>query len=221
MPLKTCASVRIMPLFRLVLLFWLFISPAIAADNLLQQADEQFQAISSYAATLRSYGEAEQIIIYRYKKPGYVRIDFVKPHKGVALVYRPDTGKVQLRPFGFSKLLTFSMKPTAKLVRSPAGRRVDESDIGVLLKNAQKLAQFGSLKVLREETVHQNTMIVLEITGKENVLVDGVHRYLLWLDSRLKLPRVVESYDNKNQLIEGLFIDDLIINLNFAEIFTL
>ncbi len=210
-----------MPLFRLILIFWLFLSPAMAADSLLKQADEKFQAISSYAATLRSYGEAEQIISYRYKKPGYVRMDFVKPHKGAALVYRPDTGKVQLRPFAFSKSLTFTMQPTAKLVRSPTGRRVDESDIGVLLKNAQKLAQFGSLNVLREETVHQNTMVVLEIIGKENVLVDGVHRYLLWLDKNLKLPRVVESYDDENRLIEGLFLDDLSINLNFAEIFTL
>ncbi|MCW8858276.1 MAG: DUF1571 domain-containing protein [Deltaproteobacteria bacterium] len=210
-----------MPLFRLALILWLFLSPAMAADNLLQQADEQFQAISTYATTLRSYGESEQIITYRYKKPGYVRMDFVKPHKGAALVYRPDTGKVQLRPFGFSKSLTLTMKPTAKLVRSPTGRRVDKSDIGVLLKNAQQLAQFGSLNVLREETVRHNDMVVLEITGKEAFLVDGVHRYLLWLDKRLKLPRIVESYDNDNQLIEGLFLDDLSINLNFAEIFSL
>ncbi|MCD6187808.1 MAG: DUF1571 domain-containing protein [Desulfuromusa sp.] len=192
-----------------------------AAANPLQQADEQFQALSSYSTTLRSYGEAEQIITYRYKKPGYVRMDFIKPHKGAAIVYRSDTGKVQLRPFGFIKSMTFNMKPTAKLVLSPRGHRVDESDIGVLLKNAQKLAQSGSLKVLREETVQQNTMVVLEIIGKENVLVDGVHRYLLWLDTRLKLPRIVESYDNANQLIEGLFLDDLIINPNFAEIFNL
>lgn len=210
-----------MPLLKLVLLFWLFISPAMAAENHLQQADEQFQAISSYAATLRTYGKSEQIITYRYKKPGYVRIDFVKPHKGAALVYRPDTGKVQLRPFGFSKSLTFSMKPTAKLVRSPTGHRVDESDIGVLLKNAQKLAQLGSLKVLREETVGQDTMVVLEIIGKENVLVDGVHRYLLWLDNRLKLPRIVESYDNEDHLIEGLFLENLIIDQNFSKNFTL
>ena len=210
-----------MPLPKLVLLFWLFISPAMAADNPLQQAAEQFQAISGYSTTLRSYGETEQIITYRYKKPGYVRMDFVKPHKGAAIVYRSDTGKVQLRPFGFIKSMTFSMKPTAKLVLSPTGHRVDKSDIGALLKNAQKLAQSGSLKVLREETVQQNTMVVLEIIGKENVLVDGVHRYLLWLDTRLKLPRIVESYDYANQLIEGLFLDDLIINPNFTEIFNL
>jgi outer membrane lipoprotein-sorting protein len=210
-----------MSLLRLLLIFLMSLSPAMASESILDQAVEQFQAITSYSTTMRSFGKAEHIINYRYKKPGYVRMDFVKPHKGAALVYRPETGKVQLRPFGFIKSIALTMEPTSKLVRSPSGHRVDESDIGVLLENAQNLAEQGSLEVLREETIKQTTMVVLEITGEENVLVDGVHRYLLWMDKKLKLPRIVESYDNENQLIESLFLDDLILNPEFAEIFDL
>lgn len=210
-----------MPLLRLVFIFLMSLSTAMASENMLQQAVSQFQAITGYSTTMRSYGNAEQVINYRYQKPGYVRMDFVTPHKGAALVYRPDTGKVQLRPFGFIKPLTLTMEPTSKLVRSPSGHRVDESDIGVLLKKAQELAQQGSLEVLREETIQQTTMVVLEITGEENVLVDGVHRYLLWMDKKLKLPRIVESYNNEDQLIEGLSLEDLTLNPEFAEIFLL
>ncbi|TNF51790.1 MAG: DUF1571 domain-containing protein [Deltaproteobacteria bacterium] len=210
-----------MPLLRLVFIFLMSLSTAMASENMLQQAVKQFQAITGYSTTMRSYGNAEQIINYRYQKPGYVRMDFVTPHKGAALVYRPDTGKVQLRPFGFIKPLTLTMEPTSKLVRSPSGHRVDESDIGVLLKKAQELAQQGSLEVLREETIQQTTTVVLEITGEENVLVDGVHRYLLWMDKKLKLPRIVESYNNEDQLIEGLSLEDLTLNPEFAEIFLL
>ena len=210
-----------MSLLRLLLIFLISISPAMASESILDQAVEQFRAITSYSTTMRSFGNAEHIINYRYKKPGYVRMDFVKPHKGAALVYRPATGKVQLRPFGFIKSMTLTMEPTSKLVRSPSGHRVDESDIGVLLENAQNLAEQGSLEVLREETIQQTTMVVLEIIGEEKVLVDGVHRYMLWMDKKLKLPRIVESYDNENQLIESLFLDDLILNPEFAEIFDL
>jgi outer membrane lipoprotein-sorting protein len=170
---------------------------------------------------MRSYGKAEQVINYRYQKPGYVRMTFVTPHKGAELVYRPDTGKVRLRPFTFIKSFVLTMEPTAKLVLSPSGHRIDESDIGALLKKAEDLAQQGSLKVLREETIEQSTMIVLEITGDDDVLVDGVHRYLLWIDKKLKLPRIVESYDNENQFIEGLSLENLIINPELAENFLL
>jgi len=210
-----------MPLLRLLFLLLMSLSTAMASESMLQQAINQFQAITSYSTTMRSYGKEEQIINYRYQKPGYVRMDFITPHKGAALVYRPDTGKVQLRPFGFIKPLTLTMEPTSKLVSSPSGHRVDESDIGVLLKKVQELAQQGALKVLREETIQQTTMVVVEINGEENVLVDGVHRYLLWMDKKLKLPRIVESYNNEGQLIEGLSLEDLILNPEFAEIFLL
>jgi len=210
-----------MLLLRLLLIFLMSLAPAMASESILDQAVEQFQAITSYSTTMRSSGKAEHIINYRYKKPGYVRMDFIKPHKGAALAYRPETGKVQLRPFGFIKSMVLTMEPTSKLVLSPSGHRVDESDIGVLLKNAQNLAEQGSLEILREETMQQTAMVVLEIIGEENVLVDGVHRYVLWLDKKLKLPRIVESYDSENQLIESLFLDDLILNPEFAEIFDL
>jgi hypothetical protein len=64
-------------------------------------------------------------------------------------------------------------------------------------------------------------MLVVKITGEPQALVDGVHSYLLWMDKSLKLPRVVESYDNQDQLIDGLFIDDLRINPVFSEIIDL
>lgn len=210
-----------MMLLRLLLIFLVSCSTAMASEEVLRQAVAQFQATTSYSTTMRSYGEAEHIINYRYKKPGYVRMDFIKPHRGAALVYLPTTGKVQLRPFGFSNWLVLTMEPESKLVRSPSGHRVDESDIGVLLFHAQKLAQQGSLRVLREETRQETTMVVLEITGEKEVLVGGVHRYMLWIDKKLKLPRIVESYDSENQLIEKLFLDDLILNPEFSEIFTL
>lgn len=202
-------------------MFLISLVPAMASDSILLQAAEEFQSTTSYSATLRSFGTSDHIISYRFQKPGYVRMDFIKPHKGAALVYRPDTGKVQLRPFGFSKFLKFTMQPTAKLVLSPSGHRVDESDIGVLLENAQRLAQQGSVEILREEIKHDIPMFVVKVTGEPEAHVDGIHSYLLWMDKSLKLPRIVESYDDQDQLIEGLFIDDLRINPVFGKIFDL
>lgn len=204
-----------------LLIFLLSLAPVVASGNVLLQAIEEFRSITSYSATLRSFGPSDHIISYRYQKPGYVRMDFVRPHKGAALVYRPDTGKVQLRPFGFSKFLKLTMKPTAKLVLSPTGHRVDESDLGTLLENAQRLAKQGSIEILREEIKYETPMFVVKITGDAEALVEGIHSYLLWIDKDLKLPRIVESYDDQDQLIEGLLIDELRINPVFGEIFDL
>lgn len=203
------------------LLFFLgvFFSQGFAAENPLQEAMEAFGSLSSYSVTMRSYGSSEQIISYRYQKPGYIRMDFIKPHKGAALVYRPDTGKVKLRPFGIMKPLVLTMKPTARLVRSPSGHRVDESDLGVLLQNAKELAEQGRLQQLREEERLDLLLRVFEVKGEPDVQVGGVHRYLLWMDPSLELPRIVESYDTNNQLLEGLILENLVINPDVSGVF--
>ena len=196
-------------------------SQGFAAENVLQEAIQTFDALSSYTVTLRSYGHSEQIISYRYQKPGFVRMDFIKPHKGAVLIYRPDTGKVRLRPFGIMKPLVLTMKPTARLVRSPSGHRVDESDLGVLLQKAKELADQGTLRQLREEERFGVPLNVFEVTGEPDVQIDDVHRYLLWMDPSLKLPRIVESYNTDNQLLEGLVLDDLAINPDVSRAFEL
>ncbi len=210
-----------MRLFSVFFFLSMFLSPGFASENLLQEAIRTFDSLSSYAATMRSYGNTEQIIHYQYQKPGFVRMDFVKPHKGAALVYRPDTGKVQLRPFGIMKPLVLSLKPTAKLVRSPSGHRADESDLGVLLQNAQKLADRGTFTQRGEEERLGLSLDVLEISGHPDVQVGDVHRYVLWMDPSLKLPRIVESYDSGNKLLEGLVLEGLIINPDVSGVFQL
>ncbi|MBN1958499.1 MAG: DUF1571 domain-containing protein [Desulfuromonadales bacterium] len=207
-------------LLRLLVFVLVFGSTSEASANPLQQALEQFQALNSYSVILRSYGDTEQIISYRYQKPGYVRMDFVQPHPGAALVYRPDSGKVQLRPFGFSHALVLSLKPTSRLVRSPSGHRVDESDVGVLLEQARRLSGAGRQRLLPDESSADGNLVGLEITGQEKGS-GGVQRYLLWLDKELKLPRRAEAYDEDNRLIEGVFFDELVINPELGDIFTL
>jgi hypothetical protein len=59
------------------------------------------------------------------------------------------------------------------------------------------------------------------ILGKDGILVDEVHRYVLWIDKELKLPRAVESYDSTDKLIEGLLLDDLKVDPELGEIFNL
>ena len=41
------------------------------------------------------------------------------------------------------------------------------------------------------------------------------------MDKRIKLPGIVESYDSEDQLIEGLFLDDLIVDPESPGIFDL
>lgn len=61
--------------------------------------------------------------------------------------------------------------------------------------------------------------ILIGVEGEGDFTVDGVHRYLLWLDKTSFLPLKVSSFDISGNLIEDVLMEDLIINLRLDDSF--
>lgn len=196
----------------------IFIIAAITQDPI-SIAIENYKGVESYSVTLRSVDDEDfsEIIRYYYKKPGFVRMELIKPHKGAILIYSPFTREV--RPFSFWKSFVLTLSPDNRLVKSSRGHRIDASDIGELLRTVKKLQDKGKTKILKEEVVEGKLTMLVSIEGEDDFTVDGVHRYLLWLDKMSFLPLKVSSFDISGNLIEEVLMDDLIINLRLDDSF--
>jgi len=180
-------------------------------------AIERYRAVESYQVTLRSsYGGESDVIHYSYRKPGFVRMDFVQPHRGAVLIYSPLTRNVRLWPFG-GRLFSLTLSPENRLVQSPTGQRVDRSDIGALLDNVKSLQRTGETAVLGEEIVGGKKTVRLAVAGTGSFVAGNVHRYDLWLDSATLLPLKVVSRDINNDVIETVVMDDLNINVKLGD----
>lgn len=180
-------------------------------------AIERYRTVESYQVTLRSsYGDNADIIRYSYRKPGFVRMDFVRPHDGAVLIYSPLTKDVRLWPFG-AKLFSFTLSPENRLVQSPTGQRVDRSDIGALLDNVKALQRNGEIAVQGEEIVAGKKTVRFTVAGTGNFAVGNVHRYELWLDAATFLPLKVVSRDVNNEIIETVVMDDLDVNVKLGD----
>ena len=71
------------------------------APDELSKAIDNYRQIESYVVTIHSTSKNNiQNIKYYYKRPGFVRMDFINPHDGVVLIYNPITDRVNLWPFG-------------------------------------------------------------------------------------------------------------------------
>ena len=183
-------------------------------------AIENYKHVKSYQVTLKSEASTSSTEIkYYYKKPGFVRMEFIKPYKGAVLVYNPTTKKVRVRPFRFLKPFVLTLSPGNKLIRSPTGHRIDESDIGILLQMVQKLQSYGKTERLGQETIGNKKTILMSVKGEGESTIDGIHKYLLWLDEKTLLPLMVSSHNSKGVLIENVLMDDLQINIIFPEDF--
>lgn len=180
-------------------------------------AVERYREVQSYKVTLRSSGgERLDIIRYAYKRPGFVRMDFVEPHEGAVLIYSPLSKKVRLWPFG-TRLFSLTLSPENTLVRSPTGQRVDQSDIGALLHHVKTLQRNGNTAIVGQEVIGKRRALRVVVTGADGFVVGNVHRYDLWLDAITHLPLKVVSRDLRDDIIETVLMDDLRINVEMPE----
>lgn len=184
----------------------------------LASAIEHFRTVESYRVTIYStHADGEEYIRYYYKKPGFVRMEFIRPHAGALLIYNPATRRVRVWPFGTEHFAELNLSPGNPLIQSLSGMRVDQSDVGVLLENIRILREGGSIEVLGEESMEGRTALHLIVTGRGGFAVANVHRSELWLDTASQFPVKVISRDLRNVIIESVIMDELEINATLPE----
>lgn len=186
------------------------------AEDPLAQALERFRALDGYRVTVRST-EADgtrQVVRYFYRRPGWVRMEFVEPHPGTVLIYDPQARKVQVWPFGVGRWPTLRLSPDSMLVHDPNGRRVDRSDIGVLLEKLLALRERGGMVALGDASMGAHPASGWEVAGAK----DAVH-YRVWLARDLLLPLKVERYGPSGTLLESVDLGDLETDPLFPEHF--
>lgn len=193
-------------------------TPPGTPPDLLAAAIEHYQTVESYRVTIRSFhDDDDEHIRYYYKKPGFVRMEFIRPHDGAVLVYDPTTQRVRLWPFGAGRFPELDLSPGNPLIRSWSGQRVDRSDVGVLFDNVRILQLSGNTEMLGEESMGGRVALHIIVTGAEGIAVANVHRSELWLDKASKFPVKVISRDQQDVIIETVMMEDLEINIELPE----
>lgn len=183
----------------------------------LADAAARFHDLSTYRLTIRATaadGE-RQVIRYFYRKPGWIRMEFVQPHNGMVLIYDPGAHKVQLWPFGVGHAPVLRLGPGNPLLRSRSGQRIDRSDVGALLENLEKLRACGCMTPLGEQQVAAQAAAGFDIIGDGAYSVAGVHRYRVWLAPDSLFPLKVESFDADGAMIETVEMTDVAIDVPF------
>lgn len=186
--------------------------------NPIQSAIEHYRNVEAYQMTVKSSsGDKTEIMRYYFRKPGYVRMEFVRPFNGAVLVYDPASKQARLWPFGYRSFPALTLNPENRLIQSSTGQRVDRSDVGALYQNVKALQEQGKTEVVGIEPVGGKETTHIAVEGEGDFSVGAVHRYQLWLDRSTGFPVKVSSHDVVGQLIEVVEMDELQINPEFPE----
>jgi outer membrane lipoprotein-sorting protein len=192
--------------------------PAGTPPDPLASAIEHYRTVESYRVTIHStHADGEEYIRYYYKKPGFVRMEFIRPHAGTVLIYNPDTRRVRVWPFGAGHFPELGLSPGNPLIQSLSGQRVDHSDVGTLFENIRILRKGGNTEILGEESMGGRMALHFIVTGAGGVAVAHVHRSELWLDTASQFPVKVISRDLRDVIIESVMMEALEINISLPE----
>ncbi|QBR01676.1 DUF1571 domain-containing protein [Paraburkholderia pallida] len=188
--------------------------------DLVADAQARFDALANYQVRLisTSAGAEPVEVLYAYRKPGFVRMDFIRPHAGATLVYSPASRKVMLWPFGFDTFPRLVLSPDSRMIRSPQGHRVDQSDIGTLLVNVQALQQHGDTQVAGTDIVGTCQASHVIVTCGPGHVMTHVSRYELWFDTSEGLPVKVVSESASREPIETVLMEDLRIDVPASQL---
>jgi outer membrane lipoprotein-sorting protein len=196
-------------------------SPA-DSEQLIARMETAYRNIQDYQTRLMITGfgkddafQSRQELVYRFKKPNKIRIDFVSPHSGMTILYPTSDGKVLLQPSGWASVLTLRLDSRSSLLEISPGQQIDETDFGVLIANIRHSLTdmfLGELDV--NVSPAQTVLTVLS----DNPFQRGVRtRFIFVVDNRLSLPVRVTEMDPGGGLRRTVDYRDLKINSGLSE----
>lgn len=133
-----------------------------------------------------------QRFLYTFKKPDHIRMDMETPHPGSILVYPDKKGKVLVKLPVWPGFLRFHLSLDSAFVRNNAGQRIDQTDIGLLIRNiAHSLTdkRRGKLKISE-----QDGLCIIQVLADDHFISGVKTIYRFSIDKALWLPMGVEEF---------------------------
>ncbi len=214
-------------IFSVVLLSYFIISYAspevqLDADSILKRMDSAYAAVKDYRTEVevkiyegRESFDAEKFL-YTFRKPNGIRLDFESPHSGMVIVYPDKSGKVSVRPGGVAHIFQFHLSSGNPLIRGSSGQRIDQTDLGLLIKNiAHSLTDQARGPVEIEEDGDIRIRVLAVNHFQEGI----VTLYHFFIDKHLWLPVKVEESMPNGQLERTITFRNLRINTGVSDSF--
>ena len=131
--------------------------------------------------------------LYTFRKPDHIRIDMKSPYAGMVLVYPAENDKVAVKPGGLFGFMKLRLSPDSALLRTDAGQRIDQTDLGLLIKNIDH-----SLTDKRRGEVRitgQDGQVRIEVLAEDHFLDGVLTLYHFFIDKTRWLPVEVREFN--------------------------
>jgi outer membrane lipoprotein-sorting protein len=190
-------------------------------ETILKQMEAAYDEVKDYQA------EVEVILfeedgsikseksLYTYKKPKWTRIDLRSPHPSMVLAYPDRNGKVLMKPGGLLSMLTFHLRLDDPLLQSPSGQRMNQTDLGLLIKNIRHSVtdqRRGPVSLSEDKDTIQ-----IQVLADDHFRKGVETRYQFLISKELQLPVEVGASTTNGVQEEKIIFRNLRTNINVPD----
>jgi len=184
--------------------------------TLIQKMESAFNTMEDYTC------EVEQIFFqkgvedqryrfkYYFKKNKKIRVDFSSPYPSLTIFYRGGEKEATVLPFRFMPALKFRMSIDNPTIKTLAGQRIDQTDMGYfidfLLKNIKKVEQG------EDELQEDGEKVTFFFWALDYIEEKTPEKYLISVSKKILLPLHIERYNLQGDLLEVTHIKNYTIN---------
>lgn len=192
------------------------------ASIILKKMEAAYSGVNDYQTnvevrTYKTEGSFEtQKFLYTFKKPKWIRLDLESPHSGMILVYPDKSGKVWVRPGGWAHIFHFHLSSGNPLIMGASGRRIDQTEVGLLIKNISHSLtdqRRGPIQIEQDGYIRIRVLAVNHF--REGILT----LYQFFIDKDLWLPVMVEESTPGGQLERSISCQNPRINTDVSDSF--
>ena len=154
---------------------------------------------------------------YFFKKPRWIRVDFLQPHSGLTVFYQRGEKKATLRPFPSLPSLQFNVSIDSSLIQTPTGQSINQTDmiffIDFLFRNLAGVPQQDDQFQDQGDPVH------FLFWGRDYVKGEKPEKYHIFISRRNWFPVRIERYSPEGKPMEVSIIRNYVFNSRPADDF--
>lgn len=164
-------------------------------------------------------GEEDQRyrITFFYKKKGKIRVNFSRPYPGVTVFYKVGDQKLTVKPFKFLPIVKFRFSIDNRMVKTPSGQRIDQTDvqyfINFILKSIKWIQEKENEYYEEEERIEFMFCALDYLEGKI------FEKYRVVVSKKNWFPIRIERYNLEGTPLEVMIFKNHIINPQLEEKF--
>jgi outer membrane lipoprotein-sorting protein len=190
-----------------------------------QNMEDGFKKLEDYTCEVEQIfyqnGVENQRYVFKFyfKKEKKIRVDFFQPHSGLTIFYHDEDKEATVRPFRSLSPLKFRLSVDNPLLKTLAGQRLNQTDMGYFIKFILK--NLRGVEQKENEFREDGERVEFLFWALDYIEEKSLEKYRISISKRHWLPIRIERFNLEDKRLEVTDIKNYVLNAHLQDKFFL